>query len=643
MSRQARSARECTAALRRQATPSHGCHTLTNPLPEVDALDSCPHRLLLTPNLMGFRTRLFVVTLGVVLLTLVTVYAYVAQQTRRDATERAKHEMAVRLALVEGQLAGDTVPFDNLEHWDEVADRLGSAGEARITLIRKDGTVIGDSEVDLTELAEVENHGQRPEVLGALEEGLGLNRRQSTTVGHEMLYVAKPWQRNGEVVGTLRISLDLDQVASTSANMVRQLTLAALLGLTVAFFGSSLMAHLISDNARRLTAVAQSMAAGNLDVRGSVSGKGEFATLAETLNGLASNLSKTLGELRDERDRLIRVLGSMHEGVLLLDHEGRVQLVNGAAQEMLLLPSQTEGERARDVLSDPELVSRLEAVLADGENSSGEIQLGPSARKVLANVRRLRHRSGALAVLVDITDQRRLETIRQEFVANASHELRTPVTAIVSAVETLQGLGAEDADATKTFIDIIARNALRLGSLVNDLLELSQLESDRFIAECEPIELRRLTEGALLGFIPTARQKNIELVCLVPSQVEVLANAKGLEHVLSNLVQNAINYCPQRSKVTVQSRSTAKGVELSVSDNGPGIAREHLDRLFERFYRVDTGRSRSVGGTGLGLSIVKHWVDAMGGSVRVTSEVGKGTTFFVVLPATRAEAEAPAS
>jgi two-component system, OmpR family, phosphate regulon sensor histidine kinase PhoR len=580
---------------------------------------------------MGFRTRLLLLTLSVVLLTLVSAYVYLAGQARDDATQRVREETEVRLLLVETRVSLLHASLDDLSQWDALADELGKASEARVTFIRRDGVVLGDSDVSLDRLPQVENHGKRPEVLQALAGQTGFSTRTSTTVDREMLYVARPWFREGKLIGTLRLSSESEEVASTMQKVYRQLTVAGILGLLVAFVGSSITAHFITTSVRRLTAVAQRMASGDLDARGDVDGKDEFSTLALTLNGLAENLNETLEQLRDERDRMTRVLSSMHEGVLLLDQEGRIQLVNAATQEMLLLGSHVIGEKARDVLSDPELIARLQAAL-DGENSYTELQLGPAGRKVLANVRRLRQRTGALAVLVDITHRRRLETVRQEFVANASHELRTPVTAIISAVETLVGPAAGDQDATSTFVDIIGRNARRLASLVNDLLELSQLESESLKVDCSSLSLRNIVEGSFSSFHGMARQKNIELLCLVPETCRVWANAKGLEHVLGNLLQNAINYCPQGSRVRVAATTDKSEVQLDVADNGPGIAKEHLDRVFERFYRVDTGRSRSVGGTGLGLSIVRHWVEAMGGSVRVTSEVGKGTTFHVALP-----------
>lgn len=580
---------------------------------------------------MGLRTRLFLLTLSVVLLTLASAYVYLAGQARAEATERLREELEVRLSLVEERVRLLHADPTDLASWDALADELGKASLARVTFVRRDGVVIGDSGVGLERLPQTGNHGQRPEVLQALAGGTGFETRSSSTVERELLYVARPWFRDGQLLGALRIGAELEQVATTMAQVYRQLTMAGALGLLVAFVGSSITAHFITTRARRLTAVAQRLAAGELDARGDVDGKDEFSTLALTLNGLAENLDQTLRQLRDERDRMTRVLSSMHEGVLLLDHEGRIQLVNAATQEMLLLGSHVIGEKATDVLSDGELLSRLQAAL-HGENSYAELQVGPAGRKVLANVRRLRQRTGALAVLVDITHRRRLETVRQEFVANASHEFRTPVTAIISAVETLVGPAAGDVEATRTFVDIIGRNARRLASLVNDLLELSQLESDGLQVDCSSLELRPLVESSLASFQGVARQKQIELECMVHGSTPVWANAKGLEHVLGNLLQNAINYCPQGSHVRVSASSDGEEVRLDVADDGPGIAKEHLDRVFERFYRVDTGRSRSVGGTGLGLSIVRHWVEAMGGSVRVSSEVGKGTTFHVTLP-----------
>jgi two-component system phosphate regulon sensor histidine kinase PhoR len=587
---------------------------------------------------VSFGTRLFLLTLSVVLLTLVSAYVYLAGQAGKDETARLREDMEVRLSLVDARVALSDAALDDLAAWDALADTLGAASRARVTFIRKDGKVIGDTDVPLDRLDAVENHGHRPEVLEAMAGRTGFSIRTSSTVDRDLVYVARPWRRSDTIVGTIRISGELKEVAMGISRVYRQLTVSGALGLVVAFLGSFITAHFVTKSARRLTAVAQRMAAGDLDARGDVAGKDEFATLAVTLNGLAENLSHTLAELRDERDRLTRVLSSMHEGVLLIDQEARLQLVNAAAQEMLLIGSHTIGDRAADVLDDAELVTRLHAALG-GENCHAELHLGPSGRRVLANVRRLRQRSGALAVLVDITDLRRLETVRQEFVANASHELRTPITAIVSAIETLEGPASGDAQATRTFVDIIARNARRLASLVNDLLELSQIEAEDFVADCSALSLAQVIEGSVANFKMQAEKKNIQLTHRIPRDTLVWANLKGLEHVLGNLLQNAINYCPAGSKVVISCRRTEDGVEFAVADDGPGIAKEHLDRVFERFYRVDTGRSRSVGGTGLGLAIVRHWVGAMGGAVRVTSELGRGTTFHVILgePADTAE------
>jgi two-component system phosphate regulon sensor histidine kinase PhoR len=376
------------------------------------------------------------------------------------------------------------------------------------------------------------------------------------------------------------------------------------------------------------------MAAGDLRARAALSGKDEVAELGNALDQLAASLAGALDELRGERDLLSRVLDGMKEGVLLLDGDGRVVLANPALREMVLLPQDLAGKLPLEVIRNAELKRLLDEAAGASASVSGEIELGDlKPRRLLLHAASLSdERGGLLAVFVDVTELRRLELIRRDFVANVSHELRTPVATIRSAAETLRRAADAGPEATAEFIAIIERQAERLQRLVEDLLDLSRIESRQFKLKQESVFLDQVTEHVLATFRERAEQRRVKLGSAIAAGVQVRADARALEQVLNNLVENAVKYGSEGGAVTVRASQDGRMVRVDVADTGPGIEAAHLPRLFERFYRVDAGRSRELGGTGLGLSIVKHLVEAMGGRIEVESAPGRGTTFTVTVP-----------
>lgn len=406
-----------------------------------------------------------------------------------------------------------------------------------------------------------------------------------------------------------------------------------LLGAAVALVMSAVAANIASRTARDLATAARKMADGELATRAGPHGEDGFGELGAALDQLARGYSTLVAEHRSERERMRGVLEGMREGVLLLDRSRRVTLVNPALREMLLLGADLEGKSPLEIIRHGELV-RLLDVADEGEAApSGEIDLGGlKPRRLLVHVVRIPGAEGGLlAVFVDVTHLRRLETLRKDFVANASHELRTPIAAILSAAETLEGAVTRDPEAAKDFVQMILRNAERLRNLVDDLLDLSRIESQDFAVRLEPVDTAEVVASVLDLFRERAVKKGIRLASELSPGCRALADRRGLEHVLTNLVDNAVKYCLTGSTVSVSARPSDGHVRIDVEDDGPGIGKEHLPRLFERFYRVDPGRSREIGGTGLGLSIVKHLVDAMRGSIDVESEPGKGARFTVRL------------
>jgi len=411
---------------------------------------------------------------------------------------------------------------------------------------------------------------------------------------------------------------------------------AWLAALLVVLWTTTRLAGRIGEALTALGEAARKMTEGDLGVRSRFAGDDDIASLGHALDRLAGGLATSLGRLRAERDLQSRILEAMQEGVVVVDRDGRIVLINPALRAMLLLGADAVGKLLIETVRHAQLEELLAAAREDGSESTRlEIDVpGLKPRRLMLHAAPLSgDDEGVLVVFVDVTDLRRLESLRREFVANASHELRTPIAAVRSATETLRSGALEDPVAAVRFVDIIERNAQRLQSLLEDMLELSKLESNEFKLKRERVELGSVVPIVLALFRERAEKKSVRLgseLARAPAAVE--GDARALEHVLSNLVDNAVKYCPAGTRVLVSAAAAGDRIHLVVSDTGPGIAAEHVPRVFERFYRVDAGRSRDLGGTGLGLSIVKHMVEAMRGKVWVESEVGRGSTFTVSLP-----------
>ena len=588
----------------------------------------------------GIRAKLFLVSLALIVLSFGAADAYLTHGIDAQLTSVVKDDLFVRARLVARDASTSGLSTEDVASWDGLADRLGAASSSRVTIVRLDGVVIGDSEVDLGSLGTLENHASRPEVVEALAHAHGTSSRFSTTVQRRMLYVALPFDVHGRMAGVVRLSEPLATVDALIGHLRRLVAIASLLAVAVATLMTTFAAQWMSRAVRDLTFAARRMTAGDLEVRTHVRTNDELGELGSALDQLAGGLSKTLGDLRDERDLQRRILDGMQEGVLLLDKEARIVLMNPALRSMLLVGEDARGRLLLEVVRHADLHELVKRARAGPTTALGEIDLpGLKPRRLLVHATGLPGEGGGLlGVFVDVTDLRRLESLRRDFVANVSHELRTPVTAVMSAAETLRGSALKHPDPAVAvrFVEIIERNAARLQSLVEDLLELARMESKAFRLKNERVELP-VVGSIVLGLVrERAERKGVRLLTEMRADLPAITtDQRALEQVLTNLVENAVKYCPSGTTVTLRAATNDRGIGLAVADDGPGIDPRHLPRLFERFYRVDAGRSRELGGTGLGLSIVKHLVEAMGGSVAVESRVGAGSTFSVTLPTTR--------
>ncbi len=584
---------------------------------------------------LGVRAKLFLVSSGLIVVSVIATDFLVTRRIVPVVVRGIHDGLAVRLRLIERDVNRMAVPLSDLAAWDARADSLGRLAEARITIVSRDGTVLGDSDVDASLIASVENHAGRPEIAQALAGGYGTDTRYSSTLHDRMVYMAVPFGRDRALAGVVRAAVPLTSIDHAVAQFRTAILLSSLLALGVAVILSSLAATWMARPLRSLTAAARGMAAGDLARRIGIAGRDEIGQLGAAIDDLAGNLQETLHRLREDLDLREHILHDLREGVILLDSEGRVAMVNNALREMWLLTGDPTGHLPLEVTRQAEIHRLFERTRQTGQEQTAKIETaGVRPRHFLAHAAPLSGGTGGLlGVFIDVTELRRLETVRRDFVANVSHELRTPVATIRSAAETLRAGAQQDPESATSFLAIIERSAERMGRLVDDLLELSRIEAGEYRLNLAPLAAGEVVEPVLAAFAKTAAGKEIRFSLDIPASLPpVRADRNALEQVLTNLVGNAVKYSSAGARVTVRAELAGDHVRIAVADTGPGIEPQHLPRLFERFYRADAGRSRELGGTGLGLAIVRHLVEAMSGTVGVKSVPGEGSTFFFDLP-----------
>ena len=514
---------------------------------------------------------------------------------------------------------------------DPLADSLGILLGRRATVIRRDGVVVGDSEVAAEALPRLENHGNRTEVRAALAGRVGEAVRASASVGYEQVYVASPTGR-GEV---LRLAYPLGFVADAVRQVQRALVWA---GLAVLVFGAVLslaFSMAVTRPLRRMRVVARELATGNLSRRVGERRSDEIGELGEALDALADQLQRRLAELEAERGEMQALIDTMAEGVVALAPDGTVRRANPAARRMLRLRGEVRGLNPMALARRPEFLRVIDEAMGGTPVPATDFTLG--AQHLLATAQPL-DAGGAVLVILDVSRLRRLEAVRRDFVANASHELKTPLTAIRGYSETLLDPDLPP-ELRRRFAETVRNHADRLQRVVDDLLDLSRIESGGWRAEPEPVEVRAAVEQAFQPFADDLGRKQVAFdVDLAPGAEWVLADPLALNQILSNLLSNACRFTQEGGKIAVHARpdpAEAGWIVLEVSDTGSGIPAAHLPRIWERFYRVDAARSREEGGTGLGLAIVRHLVEAHGGRVDAESKLGEGTTIRFTLPRSR--------
>jgi two-component system phosphate regulon sensor histidine kinase PhoR len=595
-----------------------------------------------------FRARLTLIFILLIGSSVLMAGLFMAQMLKNSHIDALKTNMQreLRVILVSMDWKQNGTEAEQMQYFTDQANKLKQSADARVTYIRADGKVLGDSDHDVESM---ENHLMRKEVVEARESGnVGSDMRYSTTVQRNMLYVVVPVKEanSAQIKGYVRLAMSLVEVEAS----IRKVWYAILLGLLTVFLIAALISYRVAYGVTRpiemITRGAHQITNMNYKARVHVRKKDEVGQLGQAINRMADSLHLQMNRILEDENRLKSVLENMISGVMMIDREGKIVLLNRSAEDILGFSSQELlGKKFDEAKQQYEFTQLIQECIDLREHIRDEmIFYYPSERILEINLSPMSHTeeewAGVLIVLHDITAMRRLERMRSEFVANVSHELKTPIAAVKGFAETLLAGALNDKETAKSFLQIIFDESERLNRLIGDILELSKIESKRIPLQFSPIPLHTFVSNCLHVMNAEAKKKSIDLEMQVDESLYIEADEDRLRQILINLLSNGINYTPEGGKVRIKveplpssGQSTEnERIRLTISDTGIGIPKKDLPRIFERFYRVDKARSRSSGGTGLGLSIVKHLVELHKGSIRVESEVGMGSKFIIDLP-----------
>ncbi len=587
--------------------------------------------------------HVYIPHMAVLLMTLLVAGSWALRGARREHYTQTRHSLRAAALMLTETLARLPDPRADPDSVDALCKAKGEATGYRFTVVRNSGRVVGDSHEDPLAMGD---HSGRPEIrmlIGEPADAVGWSERRSETVRMNMVYVAVPWQGDAERIGFVRAARPMGDVDLAIA---RQRIRIAGVGLWLAALGalvSAWIAGRLSEPLQRMRQQVQAYSIGRSGLHLPSSPILEIHTLTEAMNRMASHLDESVQTIVRQRDEQNALFSCMTEAVIAVDDQSRILSMNPAAHT-LFRPGhgsdadEVVGRPLPEVVRNADVQRLLRKALDRPDPIEEDFDIPDSHRSLQAHGTALTdghgHRTGAVLVIKDITRLRRLEAMRSAFVANVSHELKTPVTSIKGFAETLLDGAHEAPQERLRFLAIIDRQADRLKSILEDLLALSSLEHD---AEKGAIpfysaRLAPLLDHAIQVWHSAAEKKGMTFSVACDADLKAVVNAPLLEQAVVNLIGNAVKYGLERTEISVSAERIGTAVQVRVADQGPGIARQHLSRLFERFYRVDKGRSRSMGGTGLGLAIVKRVALAHGGNVAVESRIGEGSIFTLTLP-----------
>ncbi len=585
----------------------------------------------------SFKFKLILSYFLVVLVSFGVIAFFLDRQLEDNSLRDIKTSLINQGKLIENQIAVESLNKTGTVYLETLVRALSPRIKCRLTIINSEGKVLAESEKSNQEISLMESHRNRLEVAKALNGEIGIDTRYSSTLKINMMYVALPLKDKSEIIGALRLALPLESVQRALFEIRKTVFVGLLFALVLAFILGSVVPGRTVKSINSIIQVSRKFSEGDFSRRITHGSKDEIDELAATLNKMAQDIEDKIKEIRKQNQELSAVLNSMIEGVVVVDKAGYVVSINPTVEKIFgVMKGDAEGKYFLEAIRNNDISEVINDVLKKGESASGEISLVWPVRKIFQiNATPIFDNEkvgGCLAVIHDITEIRRLETMRSDFVANVSHELKTPLTSIKGFVETLLESALDDKENNRIFLKIIQDHAERLNNLVNDLLSLSYLESKDITLNKQDFDLRREAEEVILGFSSQLKKGGIEVKNELPADLSVKADKERVGQVLTNLLDNAIKFNKEKGSIRVYSQKSDGKLKVVVEDSGIGIPEKDIPRIFERFYRVDKARSRELGGTGLGLSIVKHIVELHGGRVGVESAEGFGSKFWFTLP-----------
>jgi two-component system phosphate regulon sensor histidine kinase PhoR len=580
--------------------------------------------------------QLFPSYLLITLVSLLAVSWYASAAMRHFFLDQTATGLRARAALLEKQIKGLLSPL-RAETIDAICKEAGRLSATRITVILADGTVVGDSRETP---GRMDNHAGRPEVITALGGQVGRSLRFSKTLMQRMLYVAMPVRDSQGTVAVLRTALPANTVEKEIRSIQLKIALGGCIIALLAAGISWIVSRRISRPIEQMKKSAAQFAGGDLSHRLNAPASEEMAGLADAMNQMAAQLDNRIKTIISQRNQLETVLASMLEGVVAIDSDERIVSINRAAAHLFEnAPENCQNKNMQEVIRSPALQKFIRSALNNPGPAEEDITVYQNIERVIeAKSAPLldagRQQIGALVVFNDVTQLRRLENMRRDFVANVSHEIKTPLTAIKGFVETLHQGKVDKPNEEKRFLGIIQKHVDRLNSIVEDLLTLSRIETEDELKEInsEEVKIIEVFQAAIQLCRLKAEEKKIRIDLDCEKNATAVLDPTLIEQAIVNLLDNALKYSEPQSTVLLKSHRQNSEAVISVQDHGIGIAQKHLSRIFERFYRVDKARSRNMGGTGLGLAIVKHIAQAHGGYVAVESKLGEGSRFSIHLP-----------
>ena len=592
---------------------------------------------------LSFRSRLLLSFWGVIFLALLLPSIYYRQTLSQDIEADTRSQAIHQLKLAHWLLYQEQ-PFQSAASLQEWCKTLGEYLGTRITYVARDGTVIADSQVSFSRVPAMDNHANRPEIIQAYKEDLGTSSRYSTTLGKHLIYSAKKTSGHGVIPsGFIRVAVPFSEVKRRLDNLSKNLLLTIVVTLVATIFLSYILVRQLEIPIQRMIRAAQAVGDGNYRERIRRYPGKEFSPLAQAINQMAESIERQIKTITEQKEQLGAILDGMTEGVMVLDSRGKIKTTNKALGRIVPDLPTSMGRRPLEVIRSHELQKACDQVLAgnhDSESQPLRLEIALDVGRVFdVNIVQFGDRqegTGAIVVFHDISELKRLEKVRQDFVANVSHELRTPLTSIKGYAETILSEGIVGSDSAGDFVKIILKHANNMSKMVDDLLQLARLEARQRPLEYASVNAADSLNSAWKACASLAGEKNMRLENLLPEEgVVVRADAEQLEQVFRNLLENAVKYGPSGGKVTVSSDPAPGIVTFQVRDEGPGIPIQDQTRIFERFYRVEKDRTNHKGSTGLGLAICRHIIQNHGGKIWLESPPQGETTgsaFFFSLP-----------